>query len=417
MNTVFKTADEAINALYKDKERQKKRFSDLSEIFRTIKTGDGDGFYFSAPGRIEIIGNHTDHQKGCVLTAAIDKDILAIADINNSGKITVNSTGQKAFYVYADDTTYKKAELGKSIGMVRGIAAAFRERGCSLGGADIVLTSDVPTGSGISSSAAFEILIATVLNELFNDGKLSPIELAIIGQYAESRYFGKPCGLMDQCASAHGGCIKIDFKDSVPKIEKADMNCISDKYDICIVHTGGSHAKLNREYASIVEEMLRIAKLFGKRNLREVDEDEFMRKLPQIRETQGDRAALRALHFFRENARTVYAHECLQKGDCDGFIDIINSSGDSSVLLLQNVYLDHVQNKSIAFALSVTKDYFRMRGIKGACRIHGGGFMGTILAFIPHDETEKYMEYMDGYFGEGATETAVLRSYGGIAMV
>ena len=415
MKTAFESIQEAIRSLYHDTESAEQKYSELREHF--CESGaSGEAYYFSAPGRIEICGNHTDHQKGSVLTASIENDITALASMNSDGMLRISSRGQTSFSVDVKDYAYRKTEIGKSSGMVRGIVSGFVRAGGRAGGADISIISDVPTGSGISSSAAFETLIASVINVFYNDSSFSPAEIAKIGQYAESRYFGKPCGLMDQYASAFGGCIGIDFSADKPIVEDTDMGCVTDRYDIFIVHCGGSHAKLGREYALIVEEMQAAARLMGKRFLSDVSEDDFMRSLPLIRSSCGDRSALRGMHFFAENARTKAAKEALYAGDTDAFLRLINESGDSSVLLLQNVYIDRLSDKSLALSLALTKKFLREKSSGGACRIHGGGFSGTTLSFIPRELSDEYRHYMDAVFGEGAAHAVYVRKYGARAV-
>ena len=416
IKTEFQSMDEAICRLYENREKAFQRYKYLKKTFCASKAKTDEAYVFSAPGRIEVCGNHTDHQGGKVLTAAIDRDALALAARNRSGIINVHSMRLKPFSVDTAVIAPQKNEFGKSAGMVRGIVAAFKERGVEVGGMDICVASDVATGSGISSSAAFETVIATAINTLYNDGKFTPCEIAQIGRFAESAFFGKPCGLMDQTASAFGGCIAIDFSEQSPSMKAVNMDCVTKETNVFIVHTGGSHAKLGKEYSSIVREMNAAAEALGKKRLCEVSETELMRDLNKLRNTVGDRPVLRAMHYFAENKRVERAIEALELSKTENFLKYINESGDSSALLLQNVYLDHVQNKSVALALAMTKNFFAEANFMGACRIHGGGFMGTILVFIPKENAPSYKEYMDAVFGEGSADEVHIREHGGIAV-
>lgn len=418
--TAYMNIDEAIRELYStetERERQKERYLLLVKEATEQNKTENERYIFSASGRIEVCGNHTDHQHGCVLTAAIERDIIAIANKNNTDYIKIHSKKQKSFWIDVRVTEAQKNEIGKSSGMVRGIAAQFKGRGIALEGCDIWLVSDIKAGSGISSSAAFEVTVATILDFLFNDSGLSAIDIAKICQFAEVNYFGKPCGLMDQAASANGGCFMIDFKNTnTPKIQKANMDCIIDGMAIFIVHTGANHTKLTREYASIVTEMQRVSKCFDKEYLREVDETVFKNNITTVRQKTGDRSTLRAMHFFAENTRVSELYDSLKRNDRNTFLKLINESGESSSLLLQNVYVDHIQDKSVALALALTKQFFANKGCIGACRIHGGGFAGTILAFVPNEYAEAYSEYMNDIFGADSADRVHIRKHGGIAV-
>ena len=409
---MFSDRKTALLSLYTDIEAQNKRYDDLVEFFERRSQAKTARFFFSASGRIEICGNHTDHQNGCVLTAAIEHDAVALAAKNGTDTINIHSKGQKSFSVNLENLYPIKFERGKSAGMVRGIAAKLKAMGITVSGVDICIDSNVATGSGISSSAAFEVLITKILDFFFNDCRLSSYDLAEISQFSEREYFGKPCGLMDQMASASGGCIMIDFGKSPACVTPIDMSCATGDMSIMLVHTGGSHARLTKEYASIVTEMCRVAEFFGVNTLSEVAESLFMEKIPQIRESLGERCVLRALHFFEENRRVKAISSALMRGDKDAFLSAVNESGDSSTLLLQNVYVDHIQNKSVALALALTKRFFKDEGINGACRIHGGGFVGTIIAFVPTENKMPYIEHMEAVFGKGSVDTIIIRNSG-----
>lgn len=417
MNTTFNTIDTAISSLYKCSEKAHLRYNELkSEFNKAFGMDSGPCYAFSAPGRIEICGNHTDHQGGKVLTAAIECDLLGLTAKSLSNKVHIHSVGQRSFTVDLDVLTPQQHERGKSAAMVRGIAAGIALSGGKIGGFNICISSNVPTGSGISSSAAFETLIATVFNHLYNDGNLSAYELAQISRNAEADFFGKPCGLMDQMASAHGGCIAIDFSESTPIVTAADMSCITDIYDIVLVHPEGSHSNLGRSYSDIVNEMVSVAECFGSKRLADVSECEFMTHLDNVRKKTSDRAVLRAMHYYAETARVEKAIAALSSRDADEFIRIINASGDSSSLQLQNVYLEHMRNKSISLALSLTKKYLADNSANGACRIHGGGFLGTIIAFMPKRHTDDYMHFINSAFNAKISDVTKIRSYGGIAL-
>lgn len=409
---MFSDRKTALLSLYTDIEGQNKRYDDLINFFERkshIKTAR---FFFSASGRIEICGNHTDHQRGCVLAAAIEHDAVALAAKNGTDTINIHSKGQKSFSVCLESLYPLKFEIGKSAGIVRGIAAKLKAMGITVSGVDICIDSNVATGSGISSSAAFEVLIAKILDFFFNDSRLSDCCLAEICQFSEREYFGKPCGLMDQMASASGGCIMIDFEKSPVRVTPVDISCVTDSMSIMLVHTGGSHAQLTCEYSSIVTEMLKAAEFFGAGTLSDVPENLFMDNISLLRKALGERPVLRTMHFYEENRRVNAIVSALGHGDVDAFLSAVNESGDSSALLLQNVYADHVQNKSVALALALTKRFFREEGIKGSCRIHGGGFVGTIIAFVPIENRLNYIERMETVFGKKSVDTVVIRDSG-----
>lgn len=414
--TVFYNLEDAIKKLYNGSERHYSRYVELLYNFQKQCPTSEEKVFFSAPARIEICGNHTDHQNGSVLATAINVDAIALAARNDSGKIHVYSQGRRSFAVELSITEPQKYERGKSSALVRGVAAQFIKAGVQISGFDVCVSSDIVTGSGISSSAAFEVLIGSVINHLFCNNSFLPAFIAKAGQKAEVRYFGKPCGLMDQTASAYGGCIMIDFAKDEPDVSNVAIDALTDKMAIFVVHTGGSHAKLTKEYSSIVSEMRRAAAIFGAKQLVDVDERTFMLNLDKVREQAGDRSALRGMHFFAENARVKNQTRALSNGQIDEFLQLVNESGDSSSMLLQNVYADHIQNKSVALALALTKKYFKDKCCPGACRIHGGGFMGTILAFVPHELANDYKGYMENYFGTGAADSVKTRKEGGIAV-
>jgi len=357
-------------------------------------------FTFSAPGRTEICGNHTDHQHGCVLAAAINLDTTAEVRLNGRNAICIDSEGYAPFEIKLDDLAVREDEKNTTAALVRGVAAAFAARGCDIHGFDAKIRSSVLPGSGLSSSAAFEVLIGRILNGLFFDGRMSDVEIAQIGQYAECEYFGKPCGLMDQMASSVGGLIYIDFKDPAsPVVEKIDYDFEKSGYTLCIVDSGADHAALTDEYAAIPRELEKVCAVFGKRFLRDVDEAEFSAHLADVRRAAGDRAVLRAMHVYDENRRVQAQIQALKRGDFDGFLKQINESGLSSWLYLQNVIpAESTAHQDMAFTLALCR---RLLGGKGAVRIHGGGFAGTVLAFVPDAQAEAFTAGVEAALGGG----------------
>lgn len=370
-------------------------------------------YLFSAPGRTEIGGNHTDHQHGCVLAAAVNLETLADVSLNESDTIWVQSEGYPAFGVDLTDLNIREEEKNTTAALVRGVAAAFAQRGAKLQGFDMVVTSTVLPGSGLSSSAAFEVLIGTILNELFFERKLSAIEIAQIGQYAENVYFGKPCGLMDQMASSVGGMVYIDFADPEnPIVEKIDFDFQKEGYDLCIIDSGADHADLTDEYAAITRELKKLCAFFGKEYLRQIPEAEFMAALPTLRGKVSDRAILRAMHVYRENERVVAQCNALKSNDINSFLRLITESGHSSWMYMQNINpAGAVQKQPVAFALALCDSL--LRG-KGAYRVHGGGFAGTVQAFVPHHMLDGFKEAVEAGLGKGSCHVLNVRPYGGI---
>ena len=370
-------------------------------------------YQFSAPGRTEIGGNHTDHQHGCVLAAAVNLETLADVTLNETNHICIKSEGYPEFCVCLDDLGVHPEEMNTTAALVRGVAAAFVHRGAKLKGFDAVVRSTVLPGSGLSSSAAFEVLVGTILNELFFEKKLSAIEIAQIGQYAENVYFGKPCGLMDQMASSVGGMVYIDFADSEhPIVEKIDFDFQKAGYDLCIIDSGADHADLTDEYAAITRELKELCGFFGREYLRQIPESEFMAALPQLRETVSDRAILRAMHVYRENERVNAQRDALRAKDIAAFLGLVTASGHSSWMYLQNICpAGAVQRQPVAFVLALCD---RLLCGKGAYRVHGGGFAGTVQAFVPHHMLDGFKEAVEGALGEGTCRVLCVRPYGGI---
>ena len=357
-------------------------------------------FHFSAPGRTEIGGNHTDHQHGCVLAAAVNMETTAEVTLNGTNIIRVDSEGYPVVEIDLTDLALREEEKNSTAALIRGVAAAFAQRGYKLAGFDAKVKSTVLPGSGLSSSAAFEVLIGRILNGLFADGAVSAIEIAQIGQYAENVYYGKPSGLMDQMASSVGGLVFINFADPKnPIVEKVDYDFAHSGYTLCTIDSGADHADLTDEYASMPVEMKKVAAFLGKEVLNDVDEAEFYAKLPEIRKAAGDRAVLRAIHFFEENRRVQMQVRALHNDNFDAFLNYVNESGRASWMLLQNVipcgYAEH-QDMAITLALCT-----KLLQGRGAVRIHGGGFAGTALAFVPNDSFEQFKAGVEAVLGEG----------------
>ena len=381
-------------------EYQKKRYLQAITKFEEYYDA-GDVQIFSAPGRSEIGGNHTDHQHGKVLACAINKDAIGIVKKVNADEIRIISDDSEELVVDVTDLAIYEADKGSTKALIKGVLDGFCKRGYKIGGFCAYITSDVLIGSGVSSSAAFETLIGSILSGLYNDMEVSSVEIAMIGQYAENVHFGKPCGLMDQMACSIGNLVYIDFKNvNEPIVEKISFDLEKYGYSLCITNTRGSHADLTDEYAAIPEEMKSVANYFDKEVLVEVCEDVFFNNLDEARKVLNDRAVLRAVHFFGENKRVEDEVRALRQEDINMFLNHVRASGDSSYKYLQNVYSVkdvHQQNVSIALALSET-----MLGSNGVCRVHGGGFAGTIQAFVKNEEVKNYQRCMDKIFGEGS---------------
>lgn len=366
---------------------------------------------FSAPGRSEIAGNHTDHQNGQVAAAAVTLDILAVVSPNRDGVIRMKSPDYPLLKVNVHELPPRKNERASSHALVRGVASALKRAGYAIGGFDAFVVSDVPKGAGLSSSAAYSVLIGSILSGLYNGGKIPPLALALAAKYAENRYFGKPSGLMDQLACAEGGFIRIDFKKpDQPLVEHIDCDLGALGYSFCIVSPGGSHAKLTQEYAAIPTEMRSVAACFGKRLLSEVDEAAFYEALGTLRGRVSDRAILRALHFFEENARVPKIAQALKDKDMPLAIALLRASGESSEQLLQNVCPARPQERSLALALALSK---RLLDGRGAWRVHGGGFAGTMLACMPSGDIPAYVAEMERVFLKGCCYLLELRTAGG----
>ena len=364
---------------------------------------------FSTAGRTELAGNHTDHNLGMVIAGTINLDTIAAVSLRDDSKVIVNSEGFPEVVVDITDLEVKKEEENTTHALLRGIAKAFTDRGIKIGGWQANTTTRVLKGSGLSSSAAIEVLCAEIFNNLFNEDKLEPVELAKISQYAENVYFGKPSGLMDQIGCAQGGVVGIDFKDNKnPVLTPIAVDFEKFGYDLVIVDTKGNHADLTGEYAAVPVEMKEVAAFFGKSVLREVDYEEFIDSLPQLRDKiKNDRAILRAFHYFNENLRVKAMLDCLKEDDFDSYLYYVEESGNSSFKYLQNVYpAINVKEQGLSIALAVSEDFLYGEGV---CRVHGGGFAGTIQAYVPKDLTEAYIELIDSIFGPGSATVLAIR--------
>ena len=395
---------------------QRERYAEALGEFGKLY-GEREVCVFSAPGRSEISGNHTDHNHGKVIAAAVDLDVIAVVAANGTDRVTVKSKGFDSTDVIEID---KLAEFKKGVSCSRSLIAGMLARlsadGYAVGGFDAYTTSDVIRGSGLSSSAAFEVLIGTIISGLFNGGALDPVYIAVASQYAENVYFGKPCGLMDQTACSVGGFIGIDFAvPAEPEVMKIDFDFAHCGHALCVVDTGGSHANLTDEYAAIPAEMKSVAEYFGKAVLRDVDEAEFLAAIPELREKSGDRAVLRALHFFNENRRVDAQRAALESGDFDSFLRLLNESGRSSYMLNQNVFCgSRPREQGIALALALADE---LLGGRGGCRVHGGGFAGTMQAFVPLDLLSEYKSGMESIFGAGSCKVLSVRKQGGVRVI
>ena len=372
---------------------------------------------FSAPGRTELGGNHTDHQRGCVLAAAVDLDILAASAVTDSGVIRVLSQGYPMTEVSLRELTPQEGEKNTSAALIRGVASRMQELGCDLQGRglDVYMTSTVPKGSGLSSSAAYEVLMGTMLNEVFWAGHYMPVELAQIGQYAENVFFGKPCGLMDQTASSVGGVVAIDFADTAhPAVERLDVDLHACGYALCILDSGAGHEDLTGEYSAITEELRAVCRVFGKEVLREVPEEAFLAELPRVRKAAGDRAVNRAFHVYGENRRVREEVQALRSGDFQRFLTLVQESGRSSAMYLQNIIptgSTAAQELMVTIALCE-----RMLEGRGAVRVHGGGFGGTAQAFVPLDMLDGFRDRVEASLGRGCCHVVRIRPAGGIRL-
>lgn len=407
--------DEKLKAVYvldSEVQKQKNRYIELIEEFIKLFGEDRDVIITSAPGRTEVCGNHTDHNNGKVLAASINLDAVAVCAKSNAPRIRVKSAGHAMNEVNITKLLPDESEFGRSTAMVRGVVAKIKDMGYEIGGFDAVTTSDVMGGSGLSSSAAFEVLLGTTVSYLFNEGKISAVDIAKVAQYSENVFFGKPCGLLDQMASSVGTFVSIDFESTEsPVIKKVDFDFSNSGHSLCIVDTGGNHSDLTDDYAAVRSEMESVAQAMGKNVLREISYDDFKKALPEIKNKVNDRAIVRAYHFYNENIRVDKAVSALENGDFDAFKQIIIESGNSSYMYNQNVFTPNQPlEQKLSVALCMTHDI--LNG-KGAFRVHGGGFAGTIQAFVPNDILDEYKSAMEGVFGEGSCHVLIIRPVGG----
>lgn len=411
--------DENLKAVYVTDdavEKQKPRYVETLNDFGELFGYDREVSIMSAPGRTEVCGNHTDHNNGKVLAASINLDAIAVASKNDDNTIRVKSKGHRMNVVDLNDLEPNEDNFGDSTTLVQGVAAGIKNLGYTVSGFDACTTSDVMGGSGLSSSAAFEVLLGSVLSHMFNDGKISAVDIAKVAQYSENVFFGKPCGLLDQMASSVGTFVSIDFKSTKdPVINKIDYDFASSGHSLCIVDTHGNHSDLTDDYAAVRAEMESVAKAMGKNVLREITYEEFFEELPNLAGKVNDRALLRAIHFFGENKRVDKAVACLEANDFDGFKQVIIESGRSSFMLNQNVYTPkNPTEQKLSLALAVSKEI--LDG-KGAWRVHGGGFAGTIQAFVPNEILDEYKNAIEGIFGEGSCHILIIRPVGGTQVI
>lgn len=391
---------------------QADRYKSLLTLFNEVFQNK-DVEFFSSPGRTEIGGNHTDHNHGRVLAGAVNLDNIAVAAKNNSNVIRIMSVGYPQFEVNLSELKLDKNEYFSSESLVKGICARMKELSYNIGGFDAVIDGGVPKGSGLSSSASFEVLIGSILSHLFNEGNLDPITNAVIGQYSENNYFGKPCGLMDQTACSVGGFITIDFKDpAMPVVKKVDFDFASTGFSLVITDTGGNHADLNDEYASLPAEMKSVASSLGATVLREVTMKQIVDALPMLRDKTGDRAILRAYHFQGDNQRVVNQVAALEQNDFKSFLNMVVESGYSSYMYNQNIFpVNNVHEQGVSLALALSE--MILKG-QGAWRVHGGGFAGTIQAFVPKHLLEKYISTLEHVFEKGACKKLFIRNKGSV---
>lgn len=390
-------------------ERYKKAVDEFFNLY-----GDMENvMIFSAPGRTEICGNHTDHNLGKVVAGSVNLDVIAVVGTDNSDVIEIKSEGYPKDTISIDDLEVKDEEENTSSSLIRGMAYSFKEKGYKIGGFKAYATSNVLKGSGLSSSAAYEVLIGTILNGAYNDGKVSAVEIAKMAQFAENVYFKKPCGLMDQMASSVGGIISIDFEDkNNPIIEKIDFDFSCAGHALCILDTGGNHADLTNEYASIPQEMKNVAEYFGKSVLREIKREDVLENIQTLREKFGDRAVLRCLHYFDENENVDVLSNALKEKDFDTFLKVNKKSGNSSFRFLQNVYANiNPAEQGISLAIYVAENILKD---KGSYRVHGGGFGGTTQNFVPENMVSEFKEKTEKIFGKDKCHILNIRKYGGI---
>lgn len=407
--------DRDFTMLYGECEAAKERYLSACEKFEELYENSGDIRIFSAPGRTEIGGNHTDHQHGSVLAGSVNLDVIAIVSLNDQDIIRIKSEGFPMDEVTVGEFEKNENEIGKAISLIRGVCNRFDALGCEIKGFNAYTTSNVMKGSGLSSSAAFEVLIGNIINRMFG-GNESAIEIAKIGQAAEREFFGKPCGLLDQMASSLGGFTYADFKDpSNPLTETVDLDIAEFGYTLCVVDTGGNHANLTEDYADITVECKSVSNALGVEFLRDADIDKFYGSIASLRKSCGDRAVLRAFHFLNEHQRVLDQRDALKSKNFEAFLELVNASGQSSFDYLQNLYsTSAVDSQGLSLGIALTK---RFLNGKGACRVHGGGFAGTIQCYIPSDMMNDYKNMIEKVFGEGSCAVLSVRPVGGYELI
>ena len=398
--------------LYGETQKARVRYLEACEEFEKLYINTDNIRLFSAPGRTEVGGNHTDHQNGSVIAGGVDMDVIAIVGTNDDNIIRVKSKGYDMDVVNVGEFDICENEKGRAISLIRGVCSKFADLGFKIGGFNAYTTSNVLKGSGLSSSAAFEVLLGNIINGLFAEGKVEPIEIAKIGQYAEREYFGKPCGLLDQMASSLGGFTYADFNNpNEPITEKINLDIRDFGYTLCVVDTGGNHANLTQDYADITIECKQISNALGVEFLRDADVDKFYASLASLRKEFGERAVLRAFHFFNEQERVLKQRKALLDGDFKTFLKFVNQSGQSSFDYLQNLYsTTAVKEQGLSLAIALTKQFL---GEEGACRVHGGGFAGTIQCYIPTERLDEYKQMIESVYGKDSCSVLSIRPVGG----
>lgn len=405
--------------LYADRSKiayQTARYIQAIESYENL-FGENEVAVFSAPGRSEVGGNHTDHQHGEVLAASINLDAIAVARKTDDGMVRLVSDDYPQICIDVADLERKEEETATTAALIRGVLHGAAKRGFAVGGFEAYVTSDVLIGAGLSSSAAFETLLGTLVSELYNDGNMDAVTNAKIGQYAENLFFGKPCGLMDQMACSVGSLVHIDFADPEnPVVEKVELDLNQFGYSLCITDTKGSHADLTADYAAVPEEMKKVAAFFEKEFMLEVSMKELVANMDAVRKQCGDRAVLRAIHFLNENERVRQEVAAIREERLEDFLSLVQESGHSSFEYLQNVFTTHdVQHQNISLALAMSESV--LKNGAGVCRVHGGGFAGTIQAFVKNEKVQDYRILMERIFGEGSCSLLKIRQFGGVRVL
>ena len=411
--------DDSLKYLYvsSDVDLYRDRYMSVINGYEEIFGKADEVALFSAPGRTEIGGNHTDHQHGCVIAGSVNLDVIAAVSLNNENVVRIKSKGYPMDEINLDDLEINEKEYDKAISLIRGVIKRITELGYEVKGFNAYTESNVMKGSGLSSSAAFEVLVGTIINHLFANAEISPVEIAKIGQFAENVYYNKPSGLLDQMASSVGAVVAVDFKDNdAPIVKKVDFDLSSFNHSLCIIDSGADHADLTNEYAAVTEEMRLVSKFFGKNYLREVSRDEFFNNLKDIRQAvNNDRAILRAIHYFNHSDRAVAETEAIEKGDFKEFCRLNRESGRSSFMYLQNVYASSMPKaQAVSLTIALCEEIL---GDRGSFRVHGGGFAGTVQAFVPNDMVDEFKSRIEAVLGEGMCHILSIRPVGGYRLV